>query len=274
LAEMSSVQADEIQKITDKVQKDIYEFGSIMEEDLSVIKESISYSKKNSENFQSISKESMNTLKSIQEINKAIEEQNMNLKNIELSINSISSFVSKTTIHVQNTAESSKDQLKVVKRVSDNIKEVVNMNKDMKLVISSFAQNYVLDEDTEKYINNAKNILNSIAKEGAIISLEETKCNKALKEFVKKYPFFYLLSVMDINGDTKGITLEGSREELYCNYSHRPYFKEAIKGLMYKSEPYISSDTDGYCIALSVPIKNHIGQVVGIAMGDLVLEKN
>lgn len=274
LAEMSSVQADEIQKITDNVQKDIYEFGSIMEEDLSVIKESISYAKKNSENFQSISSSSMNTLNSIQEINKAIEEQNANLRNIELSINSISNFVSKTTIHVQNTAESSKAQLKVVKRVSDNIKEVVNMNKDMKLIISSFAQNYILDEDTEKYINNAKNILNSVAKEGAIISLEETKCNKTLKEFVKKYPFFYLLSVMDINGDTKGITLEGSREELYCNYSHRPYFKESIKGLVYKSEPYISSDTDGYCIALSVPIKNNSGQVVGIVMGDLVLEKN
>lgn len=273
LAEMSSVQADEIQKITDKVQKDINEFGSIMEEDLTVIKESISYSKKNSENFQYISKDSMNTLKSIQEINKAIEEQNINLRNIELSINSISSFVSKTTIHVQNTAESSKAQLKVVKRVSENIKEVVNMNKDMEIVISSFAQNYILDEDTEKYINNAKNILNSIAKDGAIISLEETRCNKALSGFVEKYPFFYLLSVMDINGDTKGITLEGSREGLYCNYSHRPYFKEAIKGVVYKSEPYISSDTDGYCIALSVPIKNNIGQVVGIVMGDLVLEK-
>jgi len=116
--------------------------------------------------------------------------------------------------------------------------------------------------------------LNIVAKEGAIISLEETKCNKTLKEFVKKYPFFYLLSVMDINGDTKGITLEGNREELYCNYSHRPYFKESIKGLVYKSEPYISSDTDGYCIALSVPIKNNSGQVVGIVMGDLVLEKN
>ncbi|HAK41633.1 MAG TPA: hypothetical protein DCM59_01445, partial [Clostridium sp.] len=241
---------------------------------LSVIKESISYSKENSKNFQSISKESMNTLESIQEINKAIDEQNINLKNIELSINSISNFVSKTTIHVQDTAERSKTQLEVVKSVSDNIKEVVSMNKDMKLVISSFAQNYTLDEDTEIYINNAKNILSSISREKSIISLEEIKCNKVLKEFIRKYPFFYLLSVMDVNGDTKGITLEGSRAELYCNYSHRPYFKAAIKGSAYKSEPYISSDTDGYCIALSVPIKNHAGQVVGIVMGDLVLENN
>ena len=274
LAEMSSVQADEIQKITDKVQKDIYEFGDIMEEDLSIIKESISYSKRNSENFQSISKESMNTLASIQEINKAIQEQNKNLRNIELSINSISSFVSSTTIHVQNTAERSKAQLRVVKTVSDNIKEVVSMNKDMKLVISSFAQNYILDENTEKYINNAKNILNNIAREKEIVSLEEIICNRSLRVFLRKYPFFYLLSVMDINGDTKGITLEGSRNEVYCNYSHRPYFKEAIKGSVYKSEPYISSDTDGYCIALSVPIKNHVGQVIGIVMGDLVLENN
>ena len=274
LAEMSSIQADEIQKITDRVQKDIYEFGTIMEEDLSVIKESISYSKESSKNFQSVSKESMNTLESIQEINKAIDKQNINLKNIEVSINSISSFVSNTTIHVQNTAERSKVQLEVVKSVSENIKEVVSMNRDMKVVISSFAQNYTLDDETEKYINNAKEILSNIARNSSIVSLEEIRCNKVLKEFVRKYPFFYLLSVMNIEGDTKGISLEGSREELYCNYSHRPYFKEAIKGSIYKSEPYISSDTNGYCIALSVPIKNSFGQVIGIVMGDLVLENN
>lgn len=271
LAEMSSVQADEIQKTTDKVKTDIYEIGDVIEEDLSVIKEFISYSKYISENFEKISEKSTYTLESIQEINKAMDEQNVNLKNIETTINSISNFVSNTTIHTQKTAERSKSQLKAVKEVAENVRDLLNMNKDIKQTISTFAKNYTVDEATEKYINNASNILSAISQDKSIISLEESKCNGVLREALKKYPSFCLLSVMDQNGDTKGITLEGSREELYCNYSHRPYFKEAIKGLNYKSEPYISSDTNGYCIALSVPIKNSIGQVIGIVMGDLAL---
>jgi len=132
----------------------------------------------------------------------------------------------------------------------------------------------MVDDDTEKYIRNATNILTDIARDKRIKSLDKNSCNNVLNEFRKKYPFFYLFSVMNINGDTKGITLDGSKEELYCNYSHRPYFKEAISGKNYKSHPYISTDTDGYCIALSVPIMNHINEVIGIVMGDLVLDKS
>ncbi|MEG1254452.1 methyl-accepting chemotaxis protein [Clostridium sp.] len=274
LAEMSSVQANEIQKITDKVQKDIFDIAATMEEDLSVMNESILYSKSTSENFKKISEKSMDTLESIQEINKAIEDQNNNLKSIESTINGISDFVSNTTIHVQNTADRSRLQLREMKEVSSNIDELVIMNKDIKNTISTFAKNYIVDDDTEKYIRNATNILTDIASDKRVKSLDKNNCNKVLDEFIKKYPFFYLFSVMNINGDTKGITLDGSKEELYCNYSHRPYFKEGIRGKNYKSDPYISTDTDGYCIALSVPIMNSMNEIIGIVMGDLVLDKS
>lgn len=112
LAEMSSVQANKIQKITDKVQMDIFEIASTMNEDLNVMKESILYSKNTSNDFEEISEKSMDTLESIQQINKAIDGQNNNLKSIESTINEISEFVSHTTVHVQNTAERSKLQLK------------------------------------------------------------------------------------------------------------------------------------------------------------------
>ncbi|MNT91774.1 hypothetical protein D3C72_2329280 [compost metagenome] len=58
---------------------------------------------------------------------------------------------------------------------------------------------------------------------------------------------------------------------MYVNFAHRPYFKEAIKGNEYQSEPYISADTNSYCIAVSVPVKQADGRITGILMGDLVL---
>lgn len=273
LAEMSSVQADGIQRITDKVQKDIFEISDTMGEDLKVMKESLEYAKSANEKFQSISKSSENTLTSIQNINVAIEAQGHNLKNIEEAINGITEFVTTTTEKVKDTAERSANQLEVMNEISDNIQELIVMNRDMDETVSSFAKNYVLDEETKNYVQNATKILIDLAKEEDIISLKESRCNETLKNYIEKNDFFFLLTVMDSKGDTMGITLEGDREELYANFAHRPYFKEAIQGKNYKSEPYISSDTNGYCIALSVPIKNTSGKIIGIVMADLVLEK-
>lgn len=62
-----------------------------------------------------------------------------------------------------------------------------------------------------------------------------------------------------------------SGDQVYESFSHRQFFKEAIKGNEYKSDPYISGDTNNYCIALSVPVRNKNGEITGILMGDLLL---
>ena len=69
----------------------------------------------------------------------------------------------------------------------------------------------------------------------------------------------------------RAITLDLPDEEVFVDFSHRPYFIEAIGGRDYKSEPYISVDTNNYCIALSVPVRDRTGEIKGILMGDLTL---
>lgn len=56
------------------------------------------------------------------------------------------------------------------------------------------------------------------------------------------------------------------------NYGHRPYFKEAIRGTVYCSEPYISNVSFNYCLALAVPFKDSRGAIVGVMMADLCIE--
>lgn len=55
------------------------------------------------------------------------------------------------------------------------------------------------------------------------------------------------------------------------NFGHRPYFKQAIIRQDYVSQPYISDDTNSYCIAIAVPVRDNGNNIVGILMGDFVL---
>lgn len=273
LAEMSAVQAEEIQRITNKVENGISEVSGTMETNLKVMQDSYEYAKNTSEKFAGMDGNSKQTLTAIENITAAIDKQEKKLKNIEAAINSISDFVNNVTEEVRDSAQCSRQQLDVISEMAGNIKELGSMNKDMADTVSSFAKNYVLDDRTRQYIKNAVDILTKIAAEGSIISLEENRCNVTLREYIHQYPFFSLLTVMDDKGDTMGITLdEGPREELYANFAHRPYFKESIQGRNYQSDPYISTDTNEYCIALSVPIRMN-GRVIGIVMADLSLEQ-
>ena len=52
--------------------------------------------------------------------------------------------------------------------------------------------------------------------------------------------------------------------------SHRPFYKVGITGKDYRSEPYISSMTNDYCITVSTPVK-HDGKIVGVLMIDITL---
>lgn len=271
LAEMSSIQADEIQRVTDKVQGDIRDISCTMAEDILIMEEAINYSSDTREKFLDIRVRSEETVKSIKNINKAIEVQDRNLKNIEEAINGVSAFVVNTTCKAQKVADRSVEQLNVMRKISNNVEELLSMNEDMASVVSSFAGNYVTDDKEEEYIKEALTILTKTALDSDLCTMEERMCNSVLKRKIKEFPFFYLLTVMDNKGDTVAITLDGQRSDIYGNYSYRKYFKEAVQGKQYRSQPYISADTNGYCIALSVPVYNRNGAVEGVVMGDLKL---
>lgn len=155
--------------------------------------------------------------------------------------------------------------------VSNSVSALANMNSHLKNHVDSFAKNYVLDEKTNQYINKGLEILVNLSKEEVLFEMDYRSSTKILKEKIIEYPYFDLFALMQKDGLRKAITLDYKEDEVYVNFAHRPYFKEAILGNNFKSEPYISVDTNNYCIAISVPVRNSQNQIIGILMGDLIL---
>ena len=145
------------------------------------------------------------------------------------------------------------------------------MNKEIEGFIGSFVKNYTIDNKTQQYIDKGLSELNNIAMEKVIAHMEYSSGTKILKEKLVEYPQFELLGMIQKDGLRKAISLDYSEEEVYVDFSHRPYFKEAISGKNFVSNPYISVDTNNYCIAMAVPVKDSKGEITGILMGDLRL---
>jgi methyl-accepting chemotaxis protein len=74
------------------------------------------------------------------------------------------------------------------------------------------------------------------------------------------------------DGLRKAISLDYDEKKVYAGFSHRPYFKAAIKGENYASKPYVSVDTNDYIITIAVPVRDNTSQIAGVLVADLMLK--
>lgn len=272
LAKLSSEQANEIQTIISEINSEISEISGWMKTEVDMIKENIKFSDITKENLDEISVESNNTLVSIRDINKIISLQNDKVAGIKDLIHQVCELSENTVIKTEKVSESANSQLQTVDRTLSSIGNLNAMNKNLKKSIAAFAKHYEVTPSTRKYIENGLKTLKTLSKNEIFLSMDYSKCTNVLKEIKKAHPEFDLFALMQKDGLRKAISLDYSERETYVNFLHRPYFKASVhEGRDYQSEPYISDDTNNYCIALTVPVKDSKGENVGLLIGDLIL---
>jgi Methyl-accepting chemotaxis protein len=271
LAAISSSQAKEIQKIVNDIKDEITDISHSMNSEVETLNETISFSSVTKENLDKLYIESENSLNSIKDINKTIDIQNEKIVNIKAVIENVSKISENITAATEEVAAASDEQLTAMNNISNSIFNLTDMNKNLKKSISSFAKDYEITHETLTHIDNGLEILRELATHEGLSTMDYNICTKILNENIHKCPYFELFGLVQKDGLRKAITLDYKEEEVYTSFSHRPYFKEAIKGNEYKSDPYISVDTHNYCIAIAVPVKDKQGEITGILMGDLIL---
>ena len=102
-------------------------------------------------------------------------------------------------------------------------------------------------------------------------SISLDNASQFLREQEKTNKEFEYIGLLDYQGIMKSASQAISKEN--NNFSFRPYFKEAINGKEYYTEPYISNVSFNYCIAIAIPFKDKNGQIRGVIMADVCIEK-
>ncbi|BAH06717.1 methyl-accepting chemotaxis protein [Clostridium kluyveri] len=271
LAAISSNQAKEIQYIIDEIKSEITDISANMDNEAKIFSETITFSNATKENLDNIYIESKKSIDSIEDINKVINIQNKKVIDIRDLMRKVCEISENTSAATQQVASASQEQLSAMKNAFDSISNLSDMNKSLKEGISSFAKDYNVNEEVRRNIETGLEVLRQVAQIEGLSTMEYNICTEILTKNINKYPYFELFGLVQRDGLRKAITLDYSEEEVYTSFSHRPYFKESIKGKEYQSEPYISVDTNNYCIALSVPVKNRESEITGVLIGDLIL---
>lgn len=271
LAENSTMQAKQIEDIINSIKQEIHNISSNMEDDINALNEYRQFSQIAKQNLDKIKLQTQGTFNAFMEIDRELEGQADKVSKIDKIVQDVYNTFEKISVSTAEIAASSEEQYITTEITFEKLLHLTRMNEDIQKFISSFIKNYKIDDEKQKYINNGVKILKEISKIPALTTMDYSKCTPILKEQIEKYPYFELIALMENDGLRKAITLDYSEQEVYVNFSHRPYFKEAVAGNDFISEPYISVDTNNYCIAMSVPVKNSSGEIEGILMADLKL---
>lgn len=271
LAENSTIQAKQIEGVINEVKQEIRDISISIESEISEINEYIQVSKSTKTHLNNLKSQTNQSFNEFLQIESHITSQVDKMEKIDDDVNDVYITFESLFSSTSEIAATSEEQYKITENTFDRLSNLNNMNKDIKKHIASFIKNYKIDDEKQKYINNGIATLKQIATNSALKTMEYSKTTPLLMEQIEKYPYFELIALMQKDGLRKAITLNYSEQEVYVNFAHRPYFKEAIAGSDFISEPYISVDTNNYCIAMSVPIKDEGCKILGILMADLKL---
>jgi len=271
LAEDSTAQAEQIDDIIKDIRNDIRNISSRTESEVEEIKKYIEVSKITQSNLIDLKLQTNDSYKAFVEIGENIVGQVSNIDKINEDVKQVFATFENLFSATAKIAISSEEQHEITRNTFDRINKLQQMNKDIKQYTDSFVKNYKINKKTQLYIDNGIATLKEIAKLPALGTMEYSKATPVLLEQLEKHPHFELFGLVQKDGLRKAVTLDYTEEQVYVNFAHRPYFKQSITGKDYISEPYISTDTNNYCIAISVPIKNATGAILGIIIADLKL---
>lgn len=155
----------------------------------------------------------------------------------------------------------------IYRSIKDNIEKVKKINDS----IGGYSESVSLSEENIKNIEKATDTLKNIQdKSYYLIKENRNDANSKLRKIVSENPYITLISVLDTEGyiTTTSIKEEGLNEFYDMDFSAREWFKKAMENETYVSSPYLSINTYSYAIAISLPIIDEKGDILGVIMCD------
>lgn len=266
LAEQSSRSAGEIKKLIESTLVSISNIINETEEEVKIIVENIAYADQTKAAFKKIVESTNSNFDSINEIGGISNKTAEIAGRVSNLMDKISNATQEAVGFTEEVSASSNQQLEAIAATAELINNLAEGANHLDVKLNDFLCNITVGEKELSMISKGFVVLREMAEELNHKGIQINKASDFLREKAKNNPQFEYFAIFN----EKGITSSESdlSEEDTWDCSHRPYFKEAIAGKQYTTEPYISSVSFNYCITISMPLPNKSG----VIMGDICIE--
>ena len=270
LAEQSSRSTTEISRLVENITSGISNITDEAREEVRNISQDIEYADQSGKSFQQVIESTKKTYEAVRKIHTLASQSTGAADNVNGLVDNIASASQEAVAFAQEVSASAQEQSAAMEEMSEMTVNLKDAADHIEGLLKGVMNNVKLQEKEKAMVKEGVGILNAMTKEINAKGILIEKATEFLASSSKKYPQFEYMGILNASGL---MVSETDLEAEPMNLSHRPYFKEAIVGREYCSEPYISNFSYRYIITVSVPFKEASGKVTGVIMADLCIEK-
>ncbi|MEA4845962.1 MAG: methyl-accepting chemotaxis protein [Clostridiaceae bacterium] len=271
LAEQSANSAEEIKALVEMIIGRIEAIAKDTESEAEVISSEVLSVDKAKESMGGIMESTKATYNAVIDIINLTEESNSMAESVNEAMEQISSTAQEAAAGTEEVSAAAQQQSASVQEmaaIADNMSKMAQAVDDY---LKTFIGKIRIGEEEKSLAAEGLKLLKDINGNINRRAISMDNASQSLVEAQSKHKQFEYIGILNDAGIMVSATVPPAEEN--NNYSHRPYFKEAVQGREYYSEPYISNVSFNYCIALSVPYKDNTGGIKGVIMADLCIER-
>ncbi|OGO78699.1 MAG: hypothetical protein A2Y23_08540 [Clostridiales bacterium GWB2_37_7] len=270
LAEQSARSSEEIRHLIENIMQSINEITNKTKEEVIRINEDISFADQSKYTFDEVAKTTKNTYDSVQHIFTLAEQSTNVVQTVNTLMDQVASSADDTVAFTEEVSASAQEQSAAMQETAELIRNMKDIANHIDAKLYEFISKIKITDKQQKVVQDSFKVLEDIVEDIISKNMKLENIAPYLMEQQKLYKQFELIGLFN----DKGRLITATELSLVSDidYSYRPYYREAIKGVEFKSEPYISSYSYNYCISISIPYKDAAGKIVGVVLADICIE--
>ncbi len=270
LAEQSSQSAGEINRLLDGIVTRINEISERAIISSEQVSSDVASADESRNALQTVNEAIQNTYEAITRIRETSEKSSASAEKVDRSMDDINGSIQQTAAGAEEVSASAEEQSASMQELSNMASTLNALSGEVTSYLENFISGVKIGESEKKLVSVGYALLKETVEKLNHQNIAIDKASENLRSICNQHKEYEYIGILNEKGDmvSANVPINGVQ-----NYAHRPYFKEAMKGSSYCSDPYISNVSFNYCLALAVPYKDSRGSIVGVIMADLCIER-
>ncbi len=260
LAEESAKAAKEIRELAASIQKEAHDTVDQIEKSRAKSDENIERGQPSKKSFDEIAAGVKGMNNAIENIRSLTKKQVEHVHIVLEASEKMAAVSEQTAAGAQEVSATSQQQTASLERINENAKDMSKMAQELYIISKEFTSIYKPSGEVQKELYIIQDKIASLAKDRCVRDRNPAQQRELFRQAMEEYPRIVTIYTCDEKGDVVYITDEIEVQ----NLAFRPWFRSAIKGKSFVTDPYITLATNRINLTISEPIRDHDGKISGV----------
>lgn len=265
LAEQSAQAAQNITRLAEAIQAEAKETAHQVERNVQLVKGNIERGQNAKVSFLAIGQAIGQAVKAMEEINSRAQQQVERVRAVNEDANRMAAVAEETAASIEEVTAATSEQQAIMAEVQESMEQLANMARNFASLAADYTRSGWDEATCKELIARGHKVLEELALKPEVQGMELKEMAPLLDSTFDRHPFIqtFIAALPD------GTTVYNRPSAGVTNWAFRPWFREAMEGRYFATEPYITQSTNRLAITVSVPVKKD-GEIVGVLAANVV----